>query len=356
MMKRIVRYEEKIKLGKSTTIIAASKLLTQMFLVVVVLLGSVFTYGNDAEDEKSKEMNYLMETYTYKIVDDLEIKADVYRYPGDDIRPVIMWIHGGALIMGSRAGLPPAEQFEAYLKAGYVLVSIDYRLAPETKLKAIVEDVEDAYAWIRADGPELFNINPDKIAVIGASAGGYLTLTSGFRLNSRPRALVSLYGYGDVTGPWYSQPYEFYRDTHPIVSKKAALSHVSGTPISNTNGLDIDEQKGRADFYLYCRQHGLWPDLVSGYDLSKEPEKFRDYEARVNITADYPPTMLLHGEKDTDVIFEQSVLMAKELKRNNVDHEFVTNPDWGHGFDYDEKDPTVQDAHKQILKFLEKHL
>src|SRR5262245_33503465 len=94
----------------------------------------------------------LQRTFTYKKV---EIKADVYRLPGDDVRPVIVWIHGGALILGHR-GMLDADQRQLYLQAGYVVVAIDYRLAPETKLPAIVEDVRDACQWVRNQGPKLF--------------------------------------------------------------------------------------------------------------------------------------------------------------------------------------------------------
>src|SRR5262249_5081501 len=128
-------------------------------------------------------------TYTYKTVGDLPIKADVYRLPGDEVRPVIVWIHGGALIVGTRNG-PNGEQLKRDLNAGYVVVSIDYRLAPETKLDGIFEDVRDAFKWVRAKGPEEFKIDPKKVAVIGHSAGGYLTLMSGFAVEPRPQALI----------------------------------------------------------------------------------------------------------------------------------------------------------------------
>ncbi len=75
---------------------------------------------------------------------------------------VPMWIHGGALIMGSREGLP-AYQLERYLAAGLTVVSIDYRLAPETKMPAIIEDVRDAYAWILREGPALFGLDGDRV-------------------------------------------------------------------------------------------------------------------------------------------------------------------------------------------------
>jgi acetyl esterase/lipase len=67
-------------------------------------------------------------TYTYKQAGELKILADVYPAAGEK-RPVVIWIHGGALIMGYRKGVP-AWLLEASRKNEYVLVSIDYRLAP----------------------------------------------------------------------------------------------------------------------------------------------------------------------------------------------------------------------------------
>jgi acetyl esterase/lipase len=131
-----------------------------------------------------------MRTYTYKRVDDLEIKANVYRHDDTKVRPVAVWIHGGALIMGGRDGVMGRVK-KMFLDAGYTIVSIDYRLAPETKLPAIIEDVEDAFKWIRKKGPELFYVDSSRIAVLGGSAGGYLTLVTGHRVEPRPTVLVS---------------------------------------------------------------------------------------------------------------------------------------------------------------------
>ena len=69
-------------------------------------------------------------TYIYKTTGDLRIRADVYRKPDDIVRPALLWIHGGALIMGNRGWLNPV-QAEKYLNAGYTIISIDYRLAPQ---------------------------------------------------------------------------------------------------------------------------------------------------------------------------------------------------------------------------------
>jgi acetyl esterase/lipase len=95
-------------------------------------------------------------------------------------------------------------------------VSFDYRLAPEVKLPAIIKDVRDAFRWLRERGPGLFHADPDRLVVTGGSAGGYLTLMTGFCVQPRPRALVAYWGYGDVDGDWYTKPSEHYRKQVPL--------------------------------------------------------------------------------------------------------------------------------------------
>src|SRR5262249_55131883 len=81
-----------------------------------------------------------MKTYTYKKVGDLPIKVDVYTKGERRARPVVVSIHGGALIMGHRAAMDQRLR-DALVDRGYVWVSIDYRLAPETQLPEIIHDV-----------------------------------------------------------------------------------------------------------------------------------------------------------------------------------------------------------------------
>jgi len=296
-------------------------------------------------------MSILPETYVYKTALHLDIHLDVYRAPSySEPSPVIVWIHGGALIGGSREfiGGRGKGQLDRYLSSGFTVASIDYRLAPETKLPLIIEDVKDAFKWIREKGPDLFHIDPDSLGVVGHSAGGYLTLMAG-AFFPRPKALVSFYGYGDIVGDWYSKPDPFYCQK-PLVSKEDAYRFIRESPVAEAKG------ESRGSFYLYCRQQGIWPKEVGGQDPAAEPSFFKPYCPVQNVSKDYPPTLLLHGDVDTDVPYQQSVMMAQELKRVGVENELVTIKNGGHGFEADEDDSQVRDAWEAILAFLNNHL
>lgn len=295
------------------------------------------------------EPKIVKQTFIYKTVGDLPIRADVYRPDDNVVRPVAIWIHGGALIMGSRAGVSRRVK-DALLGDGYALVSIDYRLAPETKLAEIVGDVEDACRWVHEQGPKLFHADTRQIAVLGGSAGGYLTLTAGFRAKPRPAVLVAFWGYGDLLGDWYSKPSDFYRK-QPLVARKDALPLLDGPPVTDGNS----GRDRRRAFYLYCRQNGLWPKYVSGFDPDDEAAKTAPFEPVRHVTADYPPTLLIHGTVDTDVPYEQSVLMEREFKRHNVAHKFITVPDAGHGLSGG--DPKLIDnAYAEVLPFVNRYV
>jgi acetyl esterase/lipase len=157
----------------------------------------------------AQQYSSLKKTHIYRTVENHPIRLDVYHHPGKVPQPMLLWIHGGALIFGHRGTIHP-EQVDLYLNAGFTVVSIDYRLAPESKLPEILDDLEAAYRWVRQEAPHLYSVDGSRIAVIGHSAGGYLTLVSGYRLQPRPQALVSFYGYGDIIGEWYTRPSPTY--------------------------------------------------------------------------------------------------------------------------------------------------
>jgi acetyl esterase/lipase len=290
-------------------------------------------------------------THVYKTVGDTKIEADVYRIDDTQVRPVLVWIHGGALIMGSRNGVPK-NLLELCQAEGCVLVSLDYRLAPEVKLPAIAEDIDDAFRWLREQGPRLFHIDPDRLVVSGGSAGGYLTLLAGTRVKPRPRGLLAYWGYGDIDGDWYTKPSAVYRTKVPLISKEDAYQVVGKQVVTNGDG---PGGKGRQRFYHYLRQNGLWTKEVTGFDPATQRRELDAYCPVRNVTADYPPTLLVHGTLDDDVPYEQSAAMARELARHKVPHELVTVEGANLGLAGGDKGK-VAEAHQKALAFVRAHL
>ena len=291
-----------------------------------------------------------VKSFTYKTVKGLAIKADVRR-PKDTVpRPAVMWIHGGALMIGRREELDDRIK-NLLLLAGYVLVSIDYRLAPESRLPDIIEDVEDAYRWIIEQGPGLFGVAPGGVAVLGSSAGGYLTLITGFRCEPRPAALVSFYGYGDLIGSWLSSPSPHPRHQGDAMSEEDIARVINGPPVSD----DRDRLGDGGAFYLHCRQHGVHGRAISGWDPKSEPTAFHPFMPLVNVDSDYPPTLLIHGTSDTDVPFEQSVLMTDALVRSSVEHDLIPIDSAEHGLAGGSEEQ-VTEAYFRALQFIQLHL
>jgi acetyl esterase/lipase len=286
-------------------------------------------------------------TYTYKTVDTLEIQADVYSSKTDRPRPTLIWIHGGALIMGDRRGIDDTFS-DPLVAAGFAVVSIDYRLAPESKLAAILEDVQDACKWVRQKGPKLFQADPGRIAVAGNSAGGYLALTTGYRVEPKPGAVVAFWGFSDITGDWVSKPNALYRP--PLVAREEARKAVGTMPLTTPAA-----ENSRGRFFLYCRQQGVWPQEVAGLDPAKNARAFDPFCPIRNVTAQYPPALLIHGAKDTDVPHEQSAGMDRELTKHRVDHELITVREAGHGL-INAKPEEAAEACTRAVAFVKKHV
>lgn len=289
-------------------------------------------------------------TLVYKKVGETEIQADVFYPAAGKIRPVVVWLHGGALILGSRAQVP-GQILEHCRKQGYILVSLDYRLAPEVKLADIVADLQDAFRWIREQGPELFHADPAKIVVTGGSAGGFLTMLTGFAVEPRPSALVAFWGYGDFEGPEFSGPSAFYLKQPPIAKEKA----LAGLSKSVLTGTDAMTQAARVPLYHSLRQQGRWAAEVTGVDTSREPWKLDQFSPVKNVTSAYPPLLMIHGTADEDVPYEKSESMAKELARHKVPHELITIPGAGHGLSGGDR-KLIADANARALEFISEHL
>ena len=315
-----------------------------------VFVGLVLVLSMTHSPSATGDSTMIKTTVAYREVDGHEILADVYRPQGDDVCPVIVWIHGGALIMGHREGVNP-QVLSLAKEQGCALVSIDYRLAPETKLPELISDIEAAFDWLSGDGAKQFHLDSGRIVVIGGSAGGYLTLITGYRVRPQPKALVAFYGYGDLIGDWYSTPSPHARHNGKKITREEATKQTDGAVIS-----DARERKGNGGMiYLHYRQNGIWPEEVSGFDRATIAENIVPFEPVRNVTADFPPTLVIHGTNDTDVPFEQSTLMVEQFKQHGVPFIFKPIENGEHGLGGG--DPRqIEDAWKTLREFVVKHL
>ena len=105
------------------------------------------------------------------------LQLDVWVPATEAPAPLVVWVHGGAWMMGDRRYLPPTlrpnQLFEALLDAGLAVATIDYRFAKEARFPAQLHDVKAAVRYLRAHA-EALGINVDRIGVWGESAGGHL--------------------------------------------------------------------------------------------------------------------------------------------------------------------------------------
>lgn len=131
---------------------------------------------------ESKEIKY-KEHIVYKKTNTSKLKLDVYLPKGDCKKtyPAVLLIHGGGWLTGSRENERVMAQHLAL--NGYVGISVSYRLGFEATYPAGVNDLKDAIVWIRKHAKK-HHINPDKIAVLGASAGAQLAALIGVTPNS----------------------------------------------------------------------------------------------------------------------------------------------------------------------------
>ncbi len=287
-------------------------------------------------------------THIYKTVGTVKISADVYRPDDTEVRPVVVWIHGGALIVGSREAVP-GNILDLCKSEGAVLVSLDYRLAPEVKLPEIAQDLDDAFRWLRQAGPELLHIDPDRLVITGGSAGGFCTFLSASRMSPPPKAIVTYWGYGEFDPDWTAVRSKDHGDP---VSKEDAMKGVnSGVVTAPTK----DQAASRGAFYRYTRQNGIWAKEVTGNDPVKDKAQLDRFCPVRNITKDFPPTLMIHGTIDTDVPYACSTRMAEALKQQNVLYELITVEGAGHGLSGGDKVKNLQ-AHDRALAFIRAHL
>lgn len=267
------------------------------------------------------------QTIVFATIDGCALQADVYAPLSADagLRPAVLWIHGGGLIFGNRTMIRPSFR-SALLQAGVIVISIEHRLAPETKLAQIVEDVERAWQWIRGQGAKELGVDPARVAAAGGSSGAYLSLLAGSRVAPKPAAIAAFWGFGDITKPWEAEPSAHYRGSYEAMPRDKALQVVGTTPVG---GAPLD--RDRDNFYLYCRQEGQWLHEVTAHDPRVDDAWFDAYCPPRLIDATFPPTILVHGREDTDVPCTESEDLAARMTQLGVKHRLHIEDGAGHG-------------------------
>lgn len=245
-------------------------------------------------------------------------KLDLYLPKGRTNLPLIINIHGGAFRAGSKeTGVPLG-----YLKEGFAIASINYRLSQHALFPAQIHDCKTAVRWLRAHAAE-YRLDPKRFAAMGSSAGGHLAAmlgttgdTKGFDVganldqSSRVQAVVDYFG-----------PTDFLQmDAHRLAN--GMVHDTPDSPESQLIGGPIQENK----------------------------EKTAKANPISYVTLEDPPFLICHGDADPLVPHHQSLLLEAALKTAGVPVTFHTVKGGGHG---GFKDPKVPELTRE---FLAKHL
>jgi len=300
-------------------------------------------------------------TFVYKTVDDLEIQSDIYLPPStlpNKPYPVVIHFHGGGLIAGDR-NLQILDLHNEFLQENWIYISFDYRLGPEIKIYDLWADCQDHWKWIFTELPKLISVELDctKIATIGESAGGYLALLSGYKLLSPcPTVIVNFFGIAAIQSDFYNRP---KLDLTPETRVSAdVLKEILPKPISQTLLFTPDMKfTTRFMLYAYYFQNGLFLKELWGLnpELPEDREKLSPWIPVKNITKEFPPTIVLHGNKDPLVPIEDSVEFVEGLKRNEVEHQFVMADVEGHGFFFRKGDEGYEKYIYPSFLWIKKH-
>jgi alpha-L-fucosidase 2 len=240
----------------------------------------------------------------YARPDGLSLQLDVALPPGPGPFPAVIMIHGGGWESGSRAEFHyPGLSF--YVRPGVACVPIDYRLSDQAPYPAAVDDCLAAVRWVRAHAAQ-YKLDPDRLAVLGGSAGGYLALM----VATEPTTATDRDSHG--------------RQLSCLVTAAASLA-------GPTDLLAITQFRPGAP-------HQRGPNALRrmlGKFLGGSPEQLPDLYAQASpinrVTAAAPPTMLVYGLLDQLVPPEQALSMQAELQAAGVPVAMLPRPDQGHG-------------------------
>ena len=256
---------------------------------------------------------------TYCTMDSVPLQMDLY-FPASDGKPapVLLYVHGGAWSSGDRKEIRGMRDLPLFTGAGYLVVAVDYRLAPQYHFPAMIEDVKCAIRSLRAHAQE-YNLDPDRIAAWGLSAGGHL---------------VALLGLADKSAGWDVGEY--------LDQSSRVQAVVDMFGLVDLTVLDPDTELMQMLFGV---------PSVDSADLARA-------SAATYISPDDPPFLIVHGERDWVVPQIQSVAFDARLDAAGVLSQLVLVKNSGHGFIPMGKplDPSVKEILELMLSFLGQHL
>jgi acetyl esterase/lipase len=229
---------------------------------------------------------------------------------GSDKRTALVFFHGGGFVAGNKDGID--VRVSHYAALGYVCVVAGYRLAGESKFPAQINDAKAAIRWTRANAAKL-NIEPERIAVVGFSAGGLLAL-----LSSSAPDNAELEGDGGNA------------DTSSTVA--ACLAYYAS--------IDVPRPPAGS-------QHPL-------FEADASDVTFASARPATHVTASFPPTVFFHGTWDATIPIASSERFYTKLRELGVAAEFHAVEGVPHAFDRHEEFGAAC-AHFGDL-FLDRHL
>lgn len=252
----------------------------------------------------------------YGRVGDRALELDLYS-PKDLAKPVpgLIFIHGGGWKSGNRADYRPYTI--PFAQKGYVVATMSYRFSQEALFPAAVEDAKCAVRWMRANAAQL-HVDPDRIGIIGGSAGGYLSLMVGYTAGDK-----RLEGHGGHEG--VSSAVQAVVDLYGPTDFDRPIAHDNPTV---------------TDFL--------------GKHFKDDPELFRFASPINHVDAKDPPTFVLQGTIDSIVPVEQSDILVEKLQKLGVPHWYDRLDGWPHTMDLAK--PVNERCQLLVLQFFDKYL
>lgn len=242
------------------------------FTLPLVVL-SLFGVGRASADEPKPVAPGLHSDIEFANVDGVSLTLDAF-VPEASVAgtqgpfPTVIFVHGGGFMNGTKQSyIKPL--FEPVGKAGFTWFTINYRLAPKYRWPACGDDVATAVRWAKAHAAE-YRVDPKRIALVGESAGGHLVSWVGGSKEEalRVAAVVPIYAPHDLE--WR-------------VKHKQEL----GRPMEAL--LDITEMN------------------------EESFKKLRDASPSSRVHKGMPPYLLIHGDNDAQVPYEQSPMFQKQM-------------------------------------------